>query len=150
MIIWRSNPPFILQLIFAPLEGRVRLGVRVRMDGPMSEKIASSNLTTPDGLINDVIKSEMEVNKQAHLTVCPIITSDERTENVDELIKTNNMLVNIFKEKLASLENLRKFSFDELLMRLSKQNNMEIVNSVADFLGLGIPKICQVKNVYHF
>lgn len=140
---------FHYKLIYSPLEGRVRIGVQIRMDGPMSEKFASSNATTPSSLIDDVIKSESAISNNAHMSVCPVIIGEERTENVENLINQFNSLTNIFKEKIKGLESLRNLSFDDMLTRLSRQNDMQIVNSIADFLGLGIPKICQVNRSHN-
>ena len=137
---------YTIQLIFSPLEGRVRVGARVRMDGPMNEKIASSNTTTSGDLIEDILKSEAAVCRNAHEAVCPVISLDDKDEEVENLLKMTKSLINIFKEKRSSIEVLSKLSFDDLLTQLTKQNSMVIVNSIADFLGLGIPKICQVNN----
>ena len=117
------------------------------MDGPMKDKIATTNQTTPESLIDDVIRSERAISKDAHLTVCPIITSDDRSEEVETLIRSHEALVRIFKDKFNSIQNIKNLSFDELLLKLTKQYNMDIVNSVADFIGLGVPKICQVPNI---
>ena len=106
-----------------------------------------SNATTPNNFIDEVLKSEAEITFDAHKTVCPIITADDRSEPVDNLLSINKDLTNIFKKKMASLEALKSLSFDELLARLTKQNNMEIINSVADHLGLGVPKLVQVKTL---
>ena len=118
------------------------------MDGPMTEKFANTNATTPDGLIDDVLRSETTISRNAHMSVCPVIGGDERSEGVEMLIKQHDSLANIFKEKIEGIESLRKMSFDDLLTRLSRQNDMQIINSIADFIGLGIPKICQVFKIF--
>ena len=138
-----KKPNFILQLIFSPLEGRVRVGARVRMDGPMAEKFASP--TNPSALIDEILTSEAAITFDAHKSVCPIISGDQRSEEVESLLKLNEDLINIFREKMKGIESLRRLDFDALLTKLSRQTDMSIINSIADYIGLGIPKICQAS-----
>ena len=112
------------------------------MDGPMSDKFTAS--TTPKGLIEELLQTNASNNKDAHKAVIPIIPMEEQTEAVEQSIKLNKALIGIFQEKRDQLENLSKLDFDGLMERLARQNNMNIVTEISDFIGLGIPKICQV------
>ena len=114
------------------------------MDGPMIDKYSTTNAINPKGLIEEVLQTDSCLSDGAHKIVCPIISMDERSEDVDQLITQHEKLINIFKGKRAEIESLANLDFNGLLARLTKQNNMSIVTEIAEYIGLGVPKICQV------